>query len=105
MEIKEGRGKLYYSSSGQLISDIDYKLYQDLAAGPAHWWGELYLDRSIKISEEDGYIIELQEGSKGRCFVRKLVNRVLPGIPARCVYRVNGNSPFASGESEGGEEK
>ena len=91
MEIKEGRGKLYLvGGSEQFVSDIDYKLYQDLAAEPARWWGEFYLGRGIKISEKDGYIIELEDGCKGRCFVRKLVNRVLPGIPAQYVYRVNG---------------
>ena len=91
MEIKEGRGKLYLvGSSEQFLSDIDYKLYQDAAAEPARWWGECYLDRSVKISEKEGYIMELGDGCRGRCFVRKLVNRVLPGIPARNVYRVNG---------------
>jgi hypothetical protein len=90
MEIKEGRGKLYLIGSEQFLSDIDYKLYQDAAAEPPRWWGECYIDRSVKISEEEGYIIELGDGGRGRCFVRKLVNRALPGIPARNVYRVNG---------------
>jgi hypothetical protein len=91
MEVKEGKGKLYLiGGSEQFISDIDCKLYQDAAAEPARWWGECAIDRSIKISEKDGYIIELEDGCRGRCFVRKLVNRVLPGIPARSVYRVNG---------------
>jgi hypothetical protein len=94
MEIKQGRGKLYLIGSEQLVSDIDYKLYQDLAIEPARWWGEFYLDRSIKISEEEGYIMELEDRCKGRCYVKKLVNRVLPGIPARYVYRANGISPF-----------
>jgi hypothetical protein len=94
MEIRQGRGKLFQVGSEQLVSDIDYKLYQDPAIEPARWWGEFYLDRSIKIREEDRYIIELEDGCKGRCFVKKLVNRVLPGIPARWVYRVNGVSPL-----------
>jgi hypothetical protein len=90
MEIKEGRGRLYLIGSEKFISDVDYKLYQDLDAEPARWWGEIYLDRGIKIDEEARYIIELEDGCKGRCFVKKLVNRVLPGIPAQYVYRVNG---------------
>jgi len=90
MEIKEGRGKLYLVGSKQLISDIDYKLYQELAVELERWWGEFYIDRGVKISEEEGYIVELKDGCQGRCFVKKLVNRVLPGIPARNVYRVNG---------------
>jgi hypothetical protein len=94
MEIKQGRGKLYRTSSEQFVLAIDYKLYQDLAAEPERWWGEFYLDRGIKISEEEGYIMELEDGRKGRCFVKKLVNRVLPGIPAQYVYRVNGMSPL-----------
>jgi hypothetical protein len=94
MEIKQGRGKLYRIGSEQFVSDIDYKLYQDPDIEPTRWWGEFYLDRSVKISEEDGYIMELEGGGKGQCYVKKLVNRVLPGIPARCVYRVNGASPL-----------
>lgn len=90
MEIKEGKGKFYLVGSEQFISDIDYRLYQDLDAEPPRWWGEFYLDRGIKINEEEGYIMELEDGCKGRCFVKKLVNRVLPGIPAKSVYRVNG---------------
>jgi hypothetical protein len=90
MEIKEGNGKLYLVGSKQFISDIDYRLYHDLAAEPPRWWGEIYLDRSKKINEGDGYMVELEDGCRGRCFLRKLVNRVLPGIPAQYVYRVNG---------------
>ena len=90
MDVKQGRGKLYRIGSEQLISDIDYKLYQDLAIEPKRWWGEFYLDRGVMSSEEGGYIMELGDGCRGRCFVRKLVNRVLPGIPAQYVYRVNG---------------
>jgi hypothetical protein len=94
MEIKQGRGKLYRIGSEQLVSDVDYRLYQDLTIEPERWWGEFYLDRIIKINEKDGYIMELEDGCKGRCFVKKLVNRVLPGIPARNVYRVNGMGPL-----------
>jgi hypothetical protein len=90
MEIKQGRGKLYLIGSKQFISEIDYKLYQELDTEPKRWWGEFYLDRSMKISEGKEYIMELEDGGKAQCYVRKLVNRVLPGIPARCVYRVNG---------------
>jgi len=94
MEIKEGRGKLYLIGSEQFISDIDYKLYQDLADEPGRWWGEFSLVIRVKINEDDGYIMELEDGRKGRCYVRKLVNRVLNGIPARYVYRANGISPL-----------
>jgi len=92
MEIKQGRGKLYRIGSEQLVSDVDYRLYQDSALEPERWWGEFYLDRNIKIDEDDGYIMELEDGGKGRCYVKKLVNKVLSGIPARYVYRVNGAS-------------
>jgi hypothetical protein len=94
MEIKEGKGKLYLVGNEQFISDIDYKLYHDLAAELERWWGEFYLDREVKLSEEERYIMELEDGCQGRCFVKKLVNRVLPGIPARNVYRVNGTGPL-----------
>jgi hypothetical protein len=94
MEIREGRGKLYLIGSKQFISDIDYRLYQERSVELERWWGELYIDRSIKISEKESYIVELGDGCQGRCFLKKLVNRVLPGIPARSVYRVNGMGPL-----------
>jgi hypothetical protein len=94
MEIKEGRGKLYLIGSQQLISDIDYRLYQELSVELERWWGELYIDRSIKISEKESYIVELGDGCQGTCFLKKLVNRVMPGIPTRSVYRVNGRGPL-----------
>jgi hypothetical protein len=94
MEIQEGRGKLYLVGSKQLISDIDYKLHQERSVELERWWGEFYIDRGIKLDEEESYIVELGDGRQGRCFVKKLVNRVLPGIPARSVYRVNGMGPL-----------
>jgi hypothetical protein len=94
MDIKEGRGKLYLIGSEQFLSDIAYRLYQDLAVEVERWWGEFYIDRSVEIDEEGGYVIELEDGCKGRCYLKKLVNRVLPGIPAKSVYRVNGTSPL-----------
>jgi hypothetical protein len=94
MEIKEGRGKLYVIGSKQLISDIDYKLYHERSIDLERWWGEFYIDRSVKVSEKEAYFVELRDGCQGSCFLKKLVNRVLPGIPARNVYRVNGRGPL-----------
>jgi hypothetical protein len=96
MEIKEGRGKLYLIVGGseQFVSDIDHKLYQEVDVEVERWWGECYIDRGVKISEEEGYVVELSDGCRGHCFVKKLVNRVLPGIPARNVYRINGVGPL-----------
>ena len=94
MDIKEGRGKLYIIGSEKFLSDIEYRLYQDPAVEPERWWGEFYIDRSVAVDEEGGYVIELEDGCKGRCYLKKLVNRVFPGIPAKSVYRVNGTSPL-----------
>jgi len=102
MEIKHGGGKLYRLASDQLVSIVEYKLFDDIGSGPLRWWGELYLDTSKHIVEDNRYIVEFEDGRKGRCAVRRLSNRVLIGIPSRYMYRFSGISPL-EGTSCGGE--
>jgi len=101
MDIRQGGGKLYRSGSEKLVSAIDYKIYEDLTTEPARWWGEFYLDTNMNIKEDNGYVVELEDGRRGRCYVKRLSNRVLRGIPSRYMYRLTSISPLASVECKG----
>jgi hypothetical protein len=91
MDIKHGDGKLYRFSNQQMVSAVEYKLYEEQDPGMyGHWWGELYLDSNLRIIEDKNYVMEFQDGRKGRCVVKRLSNRVLIGIPSRHMYRFTG---------------
>ena len=93
-QISRGRGKLYRIGSEQFVDTINYQLHDDLAAEPFHWWGEFTLATSMNIRESDRYIIELEDGRKGGCYIKKLVNRVVRGVPPRYLYHFTGTSPL-----------
>jgi hypothetical protein len=81
-------GKIYNGYSGELVCDVDYRLFDDT---PFNWWGELTLTDFRRISDSDGYTIELSDGRKGRCFLNKKVNKAVSGfLPLYC-YRFRGN--------------
>ena len=93
-QISRGKGKLYWISSEQFVDAINYQIHEDLAAEPTRWWGELTLDNSVNIGDNDRYIIELEDGRRGEGYLKKLVNRVVRGVPPRYVYHFNGISPL-----------
>ncbi|MFC1915266.1 hypothetical protein ACFLW4_01010 [Chloroflexota bacterium] len=82
-------GKLYRSSDNQFVAEVNYQ-FQDESA--TNWWGELTLTDYLRISESDGYIIELEDNRKGKCRLRKRVNRAVSGVPPRYVYQFTGTS-------------
>ncbi|MFC1871648.1 hypothetical protein ACFLYF_04535 [Chloroflexota bacterium] len=92
MEINRGRGKLYNEGNQQFIDTIDYKLNEEVAAEPTRWWGELTFNDSVNARDNDRFIIELEDGRTGRCYLKKLVNRVARGVPPRYVYHFTGAS-------------
>ena len=86
-------GKLYKSDDGeQFVSDVDYHLFHHEAA--TNWWGELTLIDNARLSEGDRFIIELEDMRRGKCYLKKRVNRAVSGIPPRYIYHVTGFSPF-----------
>ncbi len=50
-------------------------------------------------SDGDGYIIELEDGRKGDCYIRKMVNRVIPTVPPVYSYYFRGSGRL-SGPTE-----
>ena len=93
-EITRGRGKLYRIGSEQFVDAINYQIHEDLAE-ESHWWGEFTFTNIVNIRESDRYIIELEDGRKGKCYLKKLVNRAVSGlVPPRYVYHFTGTSPL-----------
>jgi hypothetical protein len=81
-------GRLYNSYDGQFLAEIDYQCYDD---NPQSWWGELTLTEYSRLKDGDGYLIELADGRKGRCFLKKKVNRAVYGLSPLFCYRFTGN--------------
>lgn len=84
-----GMGILYSSSNEQFVANVNYQLQND---GPTNWWGELTLTDYVCISDSEGYAIELEDNRRGRCYLKKRVNKAVSGIPPRYTYRFTGIS-------------
>ena len=87
-----GVGKLYRYNNNQFLASVNYKLLTHPAA--TNWWGELTLIENVRLSENDRFIIELEDKRKSKCFLKKRVNRAVIGTPARFIYHVTGLSPL-----------
>ncbi len=82
-------GKLYRHSDNEFITEVNYKFQDESETG---WWGELTLTDYKKVNEHDIHIIELADRRRGRCHLKKRVNRAVSGIPPRYVYQFTGTS-------------
>ncbi len=84
-------GKLYSSLNNEFIANINYNFqHQD----EHEWWGELMTIEYKQIKDGGGYIIELEDGKKSRCALKKRVNRAVSSLPPRYVYRFSGSNKF-----------
>jgi len=84
-------GRLYSHRDNQLVAEVSYQFHDE---SPTNWWGELLLTDYKRISESDGYIIELTDNRRGPCRLRKRVNRAVSGVPPRYVYQFTGTGPL-----------
>lgn len=82
-------GKLYKLNDNQFITGVNYQFHNE---SPTSWWGELTLTTYIRIDDRESYVIELEDMRKGKCHLRKRVNRAVSGVPPRYVYQFTGNS-------------
>ena len=80
-------GKLI-SYDGDFTVEVNYKLHDGSELG---WWGEFVLTEYHRLREGDGYIIEFEDGRKGRCFLKKKVNRAVYGLSPLFCYHFRGN--------------
>ena len=86
-----GKGILYSSSNEQFVANVNHQLQND---GPANWWRELILTDYVRISDSEGYAIELEDKRRGRCYLKKRVNKAVSGIPPRYTCRFTSASPL-----------
>lgn len=86
-----GTGKLYQASNEQFLANVNYQFQHE---SPQRWWGELTLVEYMRISDGSGYILELEDNRKGRCTLKKRVNRAVTSLPPRYIYHFSGSGKF-----------
>jgi len=83
-------GKLYFGS-GEFIVNVDYQFHDE---SQVSWWGELVPTEYRRLSDGEGYVIELENGRRGRCSLKKRVNRAVSGTPPLYYYYFRGRGQF-----------
>ncbi len=84
-------GKLYHSSAEQFVSNVSYQFQHE---EPNSWWGELTLIDYKQVKDGGGYTIELEDGRRATCTLRKRVNRAVTSLPPRYVFHFSGSGQF-----------
>ncbi|MCJ7606187.1 MAG: hypothetical protein MUO19_09195 [Dehalococcoidales bacterium] len=84
-------GKLYQSRDEELIGGVNYQFQHE---SESRWWGELTLIDYVRVKDGAGYILELEDGRRCRCVLKKRVNRAVTSLPPRYVYHFSGNGVF-----------
>ena len=80
-------GKLYRLGSEEFIADVSYRFYDE---SETSWWGELMLGEYKRLNDNDRYVLELEDGRRGGCALRKRVNRAVSGVPPLYRYQFKG---------------
>ena len=81
-------GKLCMVGNEQLVFGINYQLRGDSATS---WWGDFILTEYQRLDGGGRCIIELEDGRKGMCSIRKEVGRAATGTPTRYRYSFKGS--------------
>jgi hypothetical protein len=84
-------GKLLQSNDEKLITLVNYQFQHD---EDHRWWGELTLVDYVRLKDGGGYILEREDGRRGRCTLKKRVNRAVTSLPPRYVYHFAGSGEF-----------
>ena len=86
-----GIGKLYRIGEEEAFTSVNYQIREDPSAFSNQWMGEIVLRDAVDIGDSGWFVIELENGSKGRCALKKMVNRATSSMPPRFVYRLTGS--------------
>jgi hypothetical protein len=81
------KGKLYHSFDDQFIANVNYQLQH---TEDSRWWGELTLVEYKQV-KDGSYTLELEDGKRTRCALKKRINRAVTSLPPRYVYHVSGS--------------
>ena len=94
--VKRGKGKLYEANSEKLISTVSYKIHEELTidGNLEKWWGELTLSDNLRLPDGDRYAIELEDGRKGRCYLKRRINKAVILVPPRYFFLLQGTGPL-----------
>lgn len=84
-------GRLLQSHDNKFIVKVDYQFQEK---SDHSWWGELTPADYVRISDGGGYILELEDGRKSKCALKKRVNRAVTSLPPKYVYHFAGNGTF-----------
>jgi len=84
-------GSLYKLSGSEFIGSINYRLLRE---EETNWRGEFTLEDYVRVDDDDGFIIELEDKRRSQCRLTKRVNRAVSGIPPLWVYHITGTSPL-----------
>jgi hypothetical protein len=84
-------GKLYNSLNNELIANINYDFKE---TDEYQWWGELTTIEYKQVKDGSGYLIELEDGKKSRCVLKKRVNRAVTSLPPHYVFHFSGSGKF-----------
>ena len=84
-------GKLYRLSDNEFVTEVNYQFHDESATS---WWGELTLTDYLRINEVEGYIIELEDKRKGKCRLKRRINKVVVEVPSRHLYLFQGSEPL-----------
>lgn len=84
-------GKLYQSSDECFLANVNYLFQHET---PRQWWGELTLIEYLRIKDGSGYLLELEDGRKCKCALKKRVNRAVTSLPPRYIYHFSGTDSF-----------
>ena len=84
-------GRLYQSSDENFIAEVSYQFQHE---SEHRWWGELILVDYVRIKDGSGYLLELEDGRRSKCSLKKRVNRAVTSLPPRYVYHFSGSGKF-----------
>ena len=92
-----GRGKLYNINDTEFVCTVSYQVHEELGkdADPLRWWGELTFVDKVDIIDGDRYVLELEDKRKGRCSLRRRINKAIISVPPRFYYLFQGTSPLS----------
>jgi hypothetical protein len=81
------KGKIHFQGDKQGAVGVKYRFYVE---SPAGWRGEFTPQKHRRFIDGEGYTIELEDGRRGTCYIRKMVNRVMPTVPPVYSYYFRG---------------
>ena len=86
-----GVGKLYRIGEEKAFASVNYQIRESMSSFSSQWSGEVILRDEVSIGEGGWYLIELEDGSRGKCVLKRMVNRATSSVPPRFVYRLTGS--------------